>query len=159
MDQFVDRFIAAKTVDYADRLGSWEDHVLSWIRLRQGKSSFRLVRYEDLLSDPAREVSRIAPLLGVEATPERIERAVALSSADNMRHLEQKESGEWVTTKDTRQDIPFVRDATSGGWRKYLSENAVRKIEQAWGETMKELGYELASTDRKTERLAQPVER
>lgn len=159
IDHFVDRFIVAKTVDYADRLGSWEDHVLSWIRLRQAKSSFRLVRYEDLLSDPARELTRIAPLLGVEATSERVERAIALSSADHMRLLEQKESSEWVTTKDTRQDIPFVRDATSGGWRKYLSENAVRKIEQAWGETMRELGYELAFTASRTGQQVQPVER
>ena len=58
MDEFVDRFLAAKTVAYANRLGSWEDHVLSWVRLRQGQPNFCLVRYEDLLSDPAAEYGK-----------------------------------------------------------------------------------------------------
>lgn len=153
MDEFVERFLAARVVDYADRVGSWEDHVLSWLRLRQGKSSFRLVRYEDLLADPSRELKRIAPLLGVDSTEARIERAIALSSADKMRSLEQKESRQWVTTKDTRQDIFFVREAKAGGWSKHLSPNAVRKIEQAWGATMQELGYELVTAETSTERL------
>ena len=55
MDDFVDRFLAARTVDYADRLGSWEDHTLSWLRLRKGKPGYRVVRYEDLLADTASE--------------------------------------------------------------------------------------------------------
>src|SRR6267142_765686 len=31
LDDFVKRFIATKTVDYADRVGSWEENVASWI--------------------------------------------------------------------------------------------------------------------------------
>ncbi|MGA2022824.1 MAG: sulfotransferase domain-containing protein, partial [Candidatus Sulfotelmatobacter sp.] len=50
MDEFVDRYLSAHTVGYADRLGSWEDHTLSWLRLRKGKPGYRCVRYEDLLS-------------------------------------------------------------------------------------------------------------
>ena len=50
-----------------------------------------------------------------------------------------------VTTKGTRQDIPFVREAKSGGWKGKLSEASVRLIEDAWGSSMQELGYELAS--------------
>src|ERR1700758_1802385 len=34
MDEFVARFVAADVVPYADRVGCWEDHVLSWLRLR-----------------------------------------------------------------------------------------------------------------------------
>jgi hypothetical protein len=145
LDDFVDRFLSGRTVDYADRLGSWEDHVLSWIRLRRGRNTFCLVRYEDLLTDPGRELARMASLFGVDPAPERIQRATTLSSAENMRSLETKEWRRWGTTKGTREDIPFVREAKSGGWRKHLSENAVRKIETAWGGTMQELGYELTS--------------
>lgn len=143
IDEFVRRFIAADVVDYADRLGCWEDHVLSWIRLRNGKPGFRFVRYEDLLSDPVKELTNLAPFVGVDPTPERVERAVRLSSASHMQSLEKKQSKDWVATKDTRQDIPFVREAKSGGWRNKLSANAVQAIELAWGGTMKELGYEL----------------
>jgi len=143
MDEFVERFVAAKVVGYADRVGCWQDHVLSWVRLREGKPEFRLVRYEDLLADPQKQLRALAKLLGIDPTPERIERAVRLSSASNMQSLEKQQSKDWVATKDTRQDIAFVREAKAGGWRSKLSAVAVRTIEQAWGPTMKELGYEL----------------
>jgi hypothetical protein len=150
MDEFVTRFVAANIVPYADRVGCWQDHVLSWVRLREGTSGFRLVRYEDLLADAAKELTRLAPLLGIHPTPKLVERAVLLSSASNMQSLEEKQSKEWEATKDTRQDIPFVREAKAGGWRSKLSAAAVRTIEQAWGPTMKEFGYDLVCEQRQT---------
>ncbi len=144
MDEFIDRFLAARIVDYADLFGSWEDHTLSWLRLRQGKPGYRLVRYEDLLANTATELGSLVDLLRVDAQPERIERAVSLSSAVHMRSLEQKQWKQWTETKDTRGDIPFIRAATSGGWREKLSPDCAHKIEMAWGTTMKELGYELS---------------
>jgi len=145
MDDFVRRFVAAKTLDYADRVGSWEENVMSWVRMRQGKKGFCLVRYEDLLTDPATELKKVSPMLEIDPTPERIERAIRLSSATHMRSLEKSQWKKWITTKDTRQDIPFVREAKSGGWRDRLSETSVRIIESAWGATMRELGYELVT--------------
>lgn len=145
MDDFVVRFLEARTVGYADRLGSWEDHTLSWLRLRKGKPGYRLVRYEDLLADTGNELKRLADILGTEVSAERIDRAVRLSSAGQMRSLEQKQWKQWGTTKNTREDIPFVREAKSGGWRGKLSAASVERIEAAWGPTMQELGYELAS--------------
>jgi hypothetical protein len=145
MDQFVDRFVAANIDPWVDRAGCWQDHVLSWVRLREGKPGFRLLRYEDLLADPAKELTKLAPLLGFDATSDRVERAVRLSSGSHMQSLEKEQSKQWIATKDTRQDIPFVREAKSGGWRNKLSTSAVRTIEQAWGATMKEFGYELAT--------------
>ena len=143
IDDFVDRFLTNKIVDYADRHGCWQDHVLSWLRLREGKSGFKVVRYEDLLADPVRELANLAPMLGVDPTPSRIERAVRMSSATHMQSLEKEQSKQWGVTKDSRQDILFVREAKSGGWHEKLPRTSVRTIEQAWGPTMKELGYEL----------------
>ena len=150
LDDFVTRFVNANVVPYADRVGCWQDHVLSWVRLREGNPEFRLLRYEDLLADPAKELARLAPIFGIEPTSARIERAVQLSSASQMQSLEKKQSRQWVATKDTRQDIPFVREAKSGGWRSRLSSAAVQTIERAWGSTMKELGYDLL-TDARSE--------
>lgn len=146
MDEFVDCFLAARTVDYADRLGSWEDHTLSWLRLRKGKPGYRLVRYEDLLSDAASELRRLVDFLQMDAQPERIERAVGLSSVAQMRSLEQKQWKQWGTTKNTRRDIPFVREARSGSWVGNLSPAAAHKIEVAWGSTMEELGYDVSGS-------------
>jgi len=146
MDEFVDRFLAVRTIGYANRLGSWEEHTLSWLRLRKGKPGYRFVRYEDLLSDTAGELRRLVDLLRTDVSAERIERAVRLSSAAQMRSLEQKQWTEWGTTKNTREDIPFVREARSGGWRGKLSAASANKIEMAWGATMEELGYEFSNS-------------
>ena len=146
MEDFVQRFITADVIGYANRVGTWEEHVMSWVRMRKGNKGFCLVRYEDLLADPATELKKVSPMLKIEPTADRIERAVRLSSASHMRDLEKSQWKKWVTTKDTRADIPFVREAKSGGWRKRLSEASVRAIENAWGQTMVELGYELVST-------------
>ena len=145
MDQFVDNFVAANVVDYADLVGCWQDHVLSWVRLRTGKPGFRLLRYEDLLADPSKELANLALFLGIDPTSDQVEHAVRLSSAGHLQSLEKKQAKQWVETKGTRQDIPFVREAKSGGWRDKLSPRALKTIEEAWGATMKEFGYELAT--------------
>lgn len=153
MDAFVDRFIAAKVVPYADRVGCWQDHVLSWLRLREGHPGFHLIRYEDLLADSVKELRNLALALNLDATPAHIEEAVRLSSVTQMQSLEKRQSKQWQATKDSRQDISFVREARSGAWRNKLSASAIRTIEDAWGKTMKELGYELALNDANAELL------
>ena len=66
-----------------------------------------------------------------------------------MRELEKKQGHLWSSTKQTRQDKPFVRAAKAGGWKNELSEASIAEIESAWGGLMRELGYELASGDGK----------
>jgi hypothetical protein len=142
IDEFVPLWMAPQ---FWPRIGSWGDHVSSWLATRQGHDGFLLLRYEELKKNPEQELAQVAEFLGIEATPERLTRAVELSSAENMRKLESKESGKWVATTLTRQDKPFVRNATSGGWKNVLPEKTVAYIETHWGHLMRDLGYELAT--------------
>src|SRR5580658_3794064 len=128
-----------------DRLGNWGDHVTSWMSTRGDRDSFVILRYEDLIADPARELIKVAKLLGIEPTQERLARAAELSSADRMRQLEEKQGDKWVQTRYTRQDKPFVRKAASGGWKAILPPQSVAAIEAAWGHIMISLGYQLSS--------------
>jgi hypothetical protein len=141
LEQFVTRFIAGQTSSY----GSWWEHAASWIAARQGNPAFLLVRYEDLLADSIRETARIAEFLGIQAGPERLKDAVERSSADRMRKLEQQQSDQWTGTKNTRKEIPFVRAATSGGWKEILPRHSAEEIEAAWFPLLNFLGYELQS--------------
>jgi len=145
VEDFVKRFIAGDTVDYANRLGCWEDHTLSWMLMRDGRPNYRMIRYEDLLSQPELELAKLSPLLGAGITPGRIAVALELSSAKRMRSLEKQQSKQWHTTRHTRQDIPFIREAKSGIWRSQLPQSSVTLIEEAWKSTITRLGYELAS--------------
>jgi hypothetical protein len=126
-------------------MGSWGENVMSWLGARGHDREFLLVRYEDLLEDTQREMTRIAEFLGLTVTQEQIARAVDFSSADNMRKLEAKETNVWATTKESRKDIGFVRAAKSGGWRESLPASAIAEIEAAWGPVMQLLGYPLSS--------------
>jgi hypothetical protein len=134
-------------------VGSWGENVMSWLGARGHDRGFLLIRYEDLLEDTPREMTRIAEFLGLQASGERIARAIELSTADSMRKLEDQQSNAWVTTRESRKDIPFVRSAKSGQWKQALPSASVLEIEAAWGPVMQLLGYPL-STELRSENLA-----
>jgi hypothetical protein len=125
-------------------MGSWGENVMSWLGARGHDREFLLVRYEDLLEDPNREMTKIAEFLGLEVSDEKIARAVDLSSADNMRKLEVAQADQWATTKPSRKDINFVRAAKSNQWQNELPAASVAEIESAWGPVMQLLGYSLS---------------
>lgn len=144
LDKFVSRYIAAEVDPMYDRWGSWADHAMSWVAMRQGRSGFLLLRYEEMVEAPERELAKVASLLKLDATPERFSRAAELSSADRMRRLEKEQHKDWIQTSQTRKDKPFVRTAGAGDWRTSLSPAAVAEIEAAWGPAMQALGYALS---------------
>jgi hypothetical protein len=138
LDQFVTKFVAGETAGY----GSWWEHAAGWIAARQGNPAFLLIRYEDLLADSVVETRKIAKFLGIQADTRRLENAVERSSADHMRKLEKQQADQWTGTKNTRQSIPFVRQAKSGGWKETLSQQSAGQIEVAWSPLLNFLGYE-----------------
>jgi hypothetical protein len=140
---FVPRFLAAEFDVRWNWAASWSDHVMSWVSLRQGQQGFLLLRYEDMIENADHELSKVAEFLKIDASPQRLARAVSLSSADHMRKLEKEQSGQWELTKATRQDKPFVREASKGGWKSVLPPQSVTEIESAWGAVMQPLGYAL----------------
>jgi hypothetical protein len=143
LSQYVDDFVGGR-LSSAD-WGTWGENVGSWVSARQKHAGFLLLRYEDMMADTARELAKIAALLGIAPDPEALTNAINLSSADRMRSLEKSQGNEWVSTKNKRSDIPFIRTASSGGWRKLLPANSVAAIESTWGPLMSRLGYELVA--------------
>jgi glycosyltransferase involved in cell wall biosynthesis len=142
IERFMDTFLAG---DLKRKNGSWGENVGSWLAARHRDPEFLLLRYEDLLADTARELTRVAKFVGFSSDPELLARAVERSSAHKMREKEKKEGQQSNLMKDSRQDLPFVRAAKSGGWRKDLPETQVARIESAWGDIMVYLGYELVT--------------
>jgi hypothetical protein len=148
MDRFVTGFVAG---EFDRKFGTWRDNVLSWTVLRKDNPAFLMLRYENMKRDPARVLGEVVAFLDrcsfrkIDSTPQALQRAIDLSSPEKMRLLEKQEAGSWVLTKGTRQDKPFVRSATAGGWKSQLSPDSVRTIESAWGDLMQRFGYELVS--------------
>lgn len=142
IDRFVQDFINGH-VRNPD--GLWGAHVMSWLAMERSLKSFLMVRYEDLIDDPLRQLSKVAAFLNLPATPEKLNRAIELSSADRMRGLEKDEWKKWKLTKRSRREIPFVRAAKSNQWQTVLSPQSVRAIEAEWGPVMQALGYGLVN--------------
>ncbi len=144
MEEFVPRFISGQ-YDNWQKGAAWGDHVMSWLGPRTGQSGFLLLQYGELKQNPVAALGRIASFMNLDVTPERLARAVELSTAERLRELERKESAEFVETKKTRQDIPFVRKGVVGDWKSVLPQSSVAAIEEAWGPIMEKLGYELTT--------------
>ena len=148
MVDFVPRFIAG---EFDPKFGSWRDNVLSWITLRENDPHFLMLRYEDMQTDTSAALKQILRFLHdcsfreIDGSPAALQRAIELSSPERMRALEKQEAGQWVLTKNTRSDKPFVRSAKAGGWKSQLPPESVAAIESAWGNLMQRLGYSLVS--------------
>ena len=148
MEEFVPRFMAA---EFDRRWGSWSDHIMSWLSMRQGRKEFLFLRYEDMKKDTVGALKCVASFLqgcsfrNIEVNKERIAHAVEFSSPERMRKLETEQAGKWALTKQTRQDKPFVRTATAGGWKSTLTAKSVAQIESGWGDVMRRLGYPVST--------------
>jgi Sulfotransferase domain len=143
MERYIEDFTSGHLLS-AD-WGTWGENVASWVYARSARPGFLLLRYEDMKANPEQELSRIAGFLGIPASPELLRTTLERSSAERMREMEKTQSKTWVTTRDKRSDIPFVRTASVGGWRTHLQKESVAKIEAKWGHIMAYLGYELVT--------------
>ncbi len=155
IEQYVDDFVGGKLNSAS--WGTWAENVASWVSTRGKSDHFLLLRYEDMLQDPARELERIADFLLLASTRATLERAVANCSSERMREMEKKQENQWIATRGHRKDIPFIGAAKAGNWERSLPMPAIQRIESAWGELMNSLGYALLAdqSESKTVTFAQ----
>ncbi len=105
-----------------------------WAREAESMKDFLLVRYEDMKADPAAVLRRILEFAGTPGTDEEIARAVAYSSFENMKKMEEKRtfwlSGSRMVPKDRKNPHSFkVRRGKVGGYRDYFDEEEEARIE------------------------------
>lgn len=93
---------------------TWESHVLSW--LGQGAqelgNALMIIRFEDLKNDSHNCIKRVCFFLGIEADDKLIQHAIALSSLDNAKKIEQQRQGD---IKDN--NASFYREGRNEQWK------------------------------------------
>jgi hypothetical protein len=131
----------AQALQLRQRLLDWSGHIASW--LDQTDLPVHLVRYEDLGARPV-EVFRAAMAFADRpVTQGDAEKAVDFASFGRLRAQETEYGfAEWRRPGDGRF---FFRSGESGGWRRELTADQVRRIEAAHGPMMARLGYPLAA--------------
>lgn len=118
-------------------LHSWTEHVISWTV--QSDIPILIVRYEDMLEDPARELRGVLKFARPDHDIEedRLRMSVENASFENLQKAE-KESGFRETTKRQKQ---FFRSGIAGDWKSKLTGEQVDRIRQGNEEMMAKFGY------------------
>ena len=156
-DEDIDRFARGFMTDYArfgghsgwyrQGFGTWEENVASWTGTTL---PFRrhIVRYEELQADPARVLTGIAQFLDLPSSPERIAAAIANSSIDRLRALEEME------LKTEAPGFFYDRNAKSAAAKGFhfvsgddrrrlaLTDQERAQLSERFGPAMAKLGYD-----------------
>ena len=128
-------------------LGSWGSNFNSWKSLKT-PGKYLLIKYEDLINNKKETFLKMLEFihklkkvrLVVDNT--KLDNAIASTNFKKMQNLE-KEKGfiESKIDNKTGKNIPFFNLGENNKWEKSLNSEIVKKIENAFGKEMKELGY------------------
>lgn len=122
-------------LDLPQRLLDWSGHVRSWRDAPDRRC--RLLRYEDMVADPAATLARAATHAGIAATAEALGRAVAATRFDTLRAHEARQGFDGGQSAGAA----FFRSGQAGGWRAALPPALQARIVAAHGPVMEALGY------------------
>lgn len=137
LEDFVDWFVLK-----GNEYGTWSSHTEGWLNARQNNRNILLVRYEDLISNPEKELEKIARHMDLNISDALIKNAIMNSSFDRMRSLEKEQSKDWKPLQKTRKEMSFVRKGRSDSWKDELTPAAIKKIELHFGKAMAKAGYQ-----------------
>lgn len=116
-------------------IGRWGDHVADW--LDQSEIPTLLVRYEDMLANPASILSKVAAISGLEVDESAIEAAVRACSFDRLQAAEQHAGFAEKPAGMTR----FFRSGAAGHGAAALRDEQRALIRNAHADVMRRLGY------------------
>ena len=128
--------IPASEKQLEEYLLSWSSHVRSWLAAPGIK--VHCIRFEDMLAAPVETFGRLLDFLGLPKPPDRLEKAINFSSFDELARQETQER--FVESRPDGKSR-FFREGKAGIWRQALTGDQVRRLIEAHGEVMRELGY------------------
>ncbi len=122
-------------------LGSWSDHVRSWIL--PPRMPHHVMRYEDMIAKPVDTFRALATFLGLPDDRERLKKAIAFSRFDTLRRLEAAD-GFVERSPHSRR---FFRSGKVGQWRRKLTGPQIDRLVDQHRDVMRQFGY-LDASDR-----------
>lgn len=142
IDSFVDEMLANGCIKRLEPyLVRWDIQVRHWLE-RAKKQPVLIVRYEDLKQNQQEALIRMAEFLGIPYDTAIIDLAVQRSSFSSMRKEEQVYGSESFAGEKGSKGF-FVRKGKVDSWKEEMPGESIRKIEDAFGEVMRKIGYDL----------------
>ena len=124
-------------------LGSWKDHYISWTKKNNNSL---ILKYEDLLLDPYKEIDRIIKflenLINFKHTEQKIKNIINSTSFEALKKMEiDRGFKEAASDKTNLKKVNFFHLGKDNKWEQYLQRDDVDYLIGKFGLEMKELGY------------------
>jgi hypothetical protein len=117
----------------------WDHHVTSWLASPQAQTDdLLLLRYEDLLSDPAANLTRAIEFVGLKPEAQQVAQIVSANSFSRMREKDRRSDS---SPKVSGERIPRVRAGQSQQWRAHLSQKESDQFIETLGSALCRLHY------------------
>ena len=127
--------------------GTWNNNFQSWKSFKH-QDRYLLIRYEDLISDKKKVFLKILKFIQKFQKKKtaldmlKIDNILKTTTFEKMKSLEaQKGFFEAVSHKETGKKKPFFNLGPNNNWQNLLTDEIRDKIENAFFNEMKELGY------------------
>jgi len=116
-------------------VSSWTKHVASWT----GEKNFpvHVVKYEDMVKNPAKELTEVLEFLGKDTNEDRIARAVEASRISKIQAAE-KDDG---FREHNSSSESFFGNGGGTRWQDEAGQKWIKQIEEDHGDMMRILGY------------------
>ena len=123
-------------------ISSWKNHFNSWKKL---KTNYLLVKYENLLSRPEEEFSKITNCLekisDFKFDKKSISKSIANTNFNLLKNREKKEGFNEAPEDEFGNPIKFFNLGPENKWEKMLDPISTKDIEMNFKYEMEELGY------------------
>ena len=132
-----------KNRDMFTLIASWKTHYNSW---KNFKKNYLLIKYENLVSNPHEEFTKIAEylskLIKIKLQDDKIMTAIKNNNFENLKKIENKDGFvEAANDKNTGKTKNFFNLGPNNKWQEKLDIEIRQSIEEKFEFEMKELGY------------------
>ena len=126
-------------------IGSWSSHYTSWKEFDK-VDRYLLIKYEDLVKETEKTFLKVLTFVSkltkkkLDLDKNRLNNVLNTTTFDSMQKLE-KQNGFNEASNFNGKKVTFFKYGAKNNWKKLLTLENIKKIEDIFREEMKELGY------------------
>ena len=126
-------------------IGSWSSHYTSWKEFDK-VDRYLLIKYEDLVKETEKTFLKVLTFVckltkkKLDLDKNKLKNVLNTTSFESMQKLE-KQNGFNEASNFNGKKVTFFKYGAKNNWKKLLTLENIKKIEDIFREEMKELGY------------------
>ena len=123
------------SISFPEHLGTWSNHVEQWTA--QTDLKVNVVRYEDMIADTYKELTRILQFAGLPIEKDKLANAIENAGFDALQALERTQG----FSEHPDPTFQFFRKGSAGGWKEELTEAQIDRVKKDHHPQMTMFGY------------------